>query len=241
MRKAKENFTFLNGIKDGLPIGLGYLSVSFALGVQASILGIPFFMSVFMSMTNLTSAGQLAGITIIAALGTFLEIFLTQLVINARYFLMSFSMSQKIDPSTKISTRLFYSFFLTDEIFAVASSKPGPINKKYYLGLVVLPYFSWAIGTLLGAVLGEIMPWRLADALSIALYAMLICIIIPPSIKIKGVLPAVLIAAAISCLIYYLPALSFISQGIAIIIAALIAAIVVAIIFPIKPDKEVTK
>lgn len=238
MKKSKQTYSFLNGIKDGLPIGLGYLSVSFALGVQASLLGIPFFMSVFMSMTNLTSAGQLAGITIIAAIGTFLEIFLTQLVINARYFLMSFSMSQKIDPSTKISTRLFYSFFLTDEIFAVASSKPGPINKKYYLGLVVLPYFSWAIGTLLGAVLGEVMPSRLADALSIALYAMLICIIVPPSIKIKGVLPAVLIAAGISCFIYYAPFMSFISQGIAIIIAALIAATIVAILFPIKPQKE---
>jgi len=238
MKNNHSNFTFLNGLKDGLPIGLGYLSVSFALGVQASLLGIPFFMSVFMSMTNLTSAGQLAGISIIAALGTFLEIFLTQLVINARYFLMSFSMSQKIDPSTKFSTRLFYSFFVTDEIFAVSTSKPGLINKKYYLGLVILPYFSWAIGTLLGAVMGEVLPPRLTDALSIALYAMLICIIVPPSIKVKGVLPAVLIAAGISCLLYYVPTFSVISQGIAIIIAALISASIVAIIFPIKPNKE---
>ncbi len=238
MKSSKSNFSFKNGIKDGLPIGLGYLSVSFALGVKATAVGLPFFMTVFMSMTNLTSAGQLAGITVIATLGTFLEIFLTQLVINARYFLMSFSLSQKIEPKTGVFSRLFYSFFLTDEIFAVASSKPYPLNKKYYLGLAILPYFGWALGTLLGSVLGEVLPVRFTNALGIALYAMLICIITPPSIKVKGVLPAVLLAAGISCLLNYVPTFSAISQGIAIIIAAVIAATVAALLFPIKPNKE---
>ena len=169
---------FRNGIKDGLPIGLGYLSVSFAFGVQASILGIPFYMSLFISMTNLTSAGQLAGLTVIASLGTFLEIILTQLIINSRYFLMSLTLSQKVDNSFSIGQRFFLSAFVTDEIFAVSAGKTGLINKKYFFGLVILPYLGWASGTLFGAIAGSSLPVQITNALGIALYAMFIAIII---------------------------------------------------------------
>ena len=229
---AKTNFK--NGIKDGLPIGLGYLSVSFAFGVQASIAGIPIFMSVFISMTNLTSAGQLAGLSIIAAVGTLLEMALTQIVINARYFLMSITLSQKLDDKFNTAHRFLASVFVTDEIFAVASSKPYPLNKKYYYGLVILPYLGWTLGTLLGAAAGDVLPTELTSALGIALYAMFIAIIVPPSIRHKGVLSAVLLASAISCGLYFIPIFSNLSSGLSIIISALISASVVAFIFPIK-------
>ena len=229
---------FKDGIKDGLPIGLGYLSVSFAFGVQASILGIPIFMSVFISMTNLTSAGQLAGLTVIASLGTFLEIILTQLVINARYFLMSITLSQKLDDGFNTKHRFFSSAFVTDEIFAVSAAKPTLINKKYYYGLVILPYVGWATGTLIGAAAGSILPVSIINALGIALYAMFIAIIIPPSISVKGVLPAVLIAAGLSSAMYYIPFFSALSSGLKTIICSVLAAAIAAYFFPISGGKD---
>lgn len=227
-----------NGIKDGLPIGLGYLSVSFAFGVQASIAGIPLFMSVFISMTNLTSAGQLAGLTVIATLGTILEMILTQLVINARYFLMSITLSQKLDDGFSTGHRFFSSAFITDEIFAVASSKPHLINKKYFYGLVILPYFGWALGTLLGAAAGNVLPTQITNALGIALYAMFIAIIIPPSLKSLGIACTVIFSAGLSSIFYFVPVLKqSISGGLATIICALVTALVIAVIFPV-PQKE---
>lgn len=236
--EENRQLNFKSGLKDGLPIGLGYLSVSIAFGVNASLTGLPILMSVFISMTNLTSAGQLAGLTVIAAFGTFLEMILTQLVINSRYFLMSLTLSQKIDESFTLPHRFFCSAFITDEIFAVASSKPVKLNKKYFYGLVILPYVGWAVGTLIGATAGNVLPSQITGALGIALYAMFIAIIIPPSIKTKGVFPAVIFAAAISCAFYYIPALSGVSQGISVIISALVSATVTAFLFPVKKEER---
>ncbi len=229
---------FKNGIKDGLPIGLGYLSVAFAFGVQASIAGLPFFMSVFISMTNLTSAGQLAGLTVIATLGTILEMILTQLVINARYFLMSITLSQKLDDSFTLGHRLICSAFVTDEIFAVASAKPNTLNRIYYYGLVILPYVGWTTGTLLGAIAGDVLPLFVTNSLGIALYAMFIAIIIPPSMYTRGVLPAVLFGAGLSCALYYIPFFSGISTGLSVIISAIISAGITAFVFPLKGGNE---
>ncbi len=241
MDKNRLKLKFKNGIQDGLPIGLGYLSVSFAFGVQASMLGIPFYMSLFISMTNLTSAGQLAGLTIIASFGTILEIILTQLVINSRYLLMSLTLSQKLDYSFRTRERFFFSAFVTDEIFAVSSAKHGLINKKYFLGLVILPYLGWSLGTLLGALAGGSLPLEITNALGIALYAMFIAIIIPPSISVKGVLPAVIISTGLSCAMQYISVFASISQGFKFIICAIIASMITAYFFPIEQNEEQTE
>lgn len=239
MDNNKLKLKFKNGIKDGLPIGLGYLSVSFAFGVQASILGVPFYMSLFISMTNLTSAGQLAGLTIIATLGSVLEIILTQIVINSRYLLMSLTLSQKLDGSFKTKERFFFSAFITDEIFAVSSAKHGLINKKYFLGLVILPYIGWSLGTLLGAVAGSSLPLEITNALGIALYAMFIAIIIPPSISVKGVLPAVIISTGLSCAMHYISIFNSISQGFRFIICAIFSSLITAFFFPIEQEETI--
>ena len=241
MDANQSKLKFKNGIHDGLPIGLGYLSVSFAFGVQASILGIPFYMSLFISMTNLTSAGQLAGLTVIATLGTILEMILTQLVINSRYFLMSLTLSQKLDNSFNTKERFFFSAFITDEIFAVSSAKHGLVNKKYFLGLVILPYLGWSLGTLLGALAGGSLPLEITNALGIALYAMFIAIIIPPAISIKGVLPCVIIATGLSCALHYISIFNGISQGFKFIICAIFASLITAYFFPIKQDDAETE
>ena len=238
MEKSFKPLNMKHGLKDGLPIGLGYLSVSFAFGVQASMLGIPVFMTLFISMTNLTSAGQLAGLTIIASLGTILEMILTQLVINARYFLMSITVSQKIDDKFSLAHRFLASAFITDEIFAVASAKPCSLNKKYYYGLVIFPYLGWSLGTLLGALAGDVLPSQITNALGIALYAMFIAIIVPPSIKSIGVLMVVILSAGISCALVFVPFFTQISSGLAVIISALIASAIIAFFFPIKPKED---
>lgn len=229
---------FKKGIIDGLPIGLGYLSVSFAFGVQASLLGIPVLISIFISMTNLTSAGQLAGITIIAGAGTFIEIILTQLVINSRYFIMSLSLSQKTDENFTIKKRFIASFGITDEIFGVAISKKGRISYGYFSGLTILPYVGWTLGTVLGAIAGNILPMIVTGSLGIALYSMFIAIFIPPALKNKGIILVVVIAVALSCGFYFIPFLKGISTGFATVICALIASIIVALIFPIKDEED---
>ncbi len=230
MRKA----SFYRGLQGGVPIALGYLSVSFAFGIQAAGGGLTLFQSVFISMTNLTSAGQFAGLSLMLASAPLYEMALTQLIINLRYALMSLSLSQKLDGSMTTLWRVLLSFGNTDEIFAVASSQPGKVGRDYLLGLVCLPYFGWAGGTLLGAAAGTLLPQMLTQALGIAIYGMFLAIILPPARAHKSVRLVVLAAAIISCALRYVPALRFISSGFAIIVCAVAAAALGAILFPIR-------
>ncbi len=229
---------YLTGFKDGLPIALGYLSVSFTFGITAVGMGIPPLAAVLISMTNLTSAGQLAGVTIISAGGGFLETALAQFIINLRYALMSLSLSQKLNGKYSTLHRIISSFGITDEIFAVASGKSGEISPKYMYGLITLPYIFWAAGTAAGAFLGKVLPENIKSALGIAIYGMFIAIVIPPAKKSKGVLVTAAAAAALSCLIYYVPLFQGISSGISVIICTVIAAAVGALLFPRKEKEE---
>lgn len=230
-----QTLTYKNGLTDGLPIGIGYLSVSFGFGVMAKSMGFSVIESVIIAGTNLASAGQVAGITIITACGTLFEIILAMLVINLRYSLMALTLTQKLDKSFTTPMRVFCSTFITDEIFAVSSAKPH-INTKYFLGLATLPYLGWTGGTLLGAAAGSIMPKSLAAAMGIAIYGMFIAIFVPPARKFTGALIAVLVASILSCIIKYVPFLSFISDGFSIIICAVVAAGVAAKLKPIFED-----
>ncbi len=230
--------TFKKGLKDGIPIALGYLSVSFAFGVTAVEYGLPEFIALLISMTNLTSAGQLAGITIISVCGTFVEVILTQLVINARYFLMSLTLSQKLNSKFKLLDRFLCAFGVTDEIFAVAVSNKEKVTKNYFLGLMFLPYFGWAIGTILGALLGNVLPSVIVTALSIALFAMFIAIIVPQMMDNNKVIPVVVISAGLSCIFNFVPYLNTISQGISYIICAVFASVSGALIFPISDGEQ---
>ena len=227
---------YKKGLKDGIPIALGYLSVSFAFGVTAVSLGVPEFIALIISMTNLTSAGQLAGVVIIASLGTVAEIILTQLVINARYFLMSLTLTQKLDKKFTLLDRLLCSIGITDEIFAVAVMNDKPVTRNYLLGLMTLPYLGWSCGTLLGAVLGGILPQIIVNALNIALYAMFIAIVVPTAMQNKKVIPVVIISVALSCAFTFIPVLNNVNSGIVYVVSALIASIIGALIFPIETN-----
>ena len=224
------------GIKDGVPIALGYFPVSFTFGILATSYGFSWWEATLISMLNLTSAGQFAGLNIMHAGGGLIEMALSQLVINLRYSLMSISLSQKVDQTVRGFYRWALAFGNTDEIFAVASSQQGAISRRYLLGLITLPFFGWTGGTLCGALLGAILPARLEEALGIALYGMFIAIVVPAVKRSRPVLMVVAIAALLSCLFYYIPGLNQISSGFTIIICGVVASAIGAVLFPIADD-----
>lgn len=233
----KDKF-FLIGLKDGIPIALGYLSVSFGFGISAANLGIPTLAAVFMSMTNLTSAGQVAGIHIIAAGGSLAEMALTQLIINLRYALMGLSLSQKMDHTFTMGHRMLASYGITDEVFAVAIAYPGYITPSYLYGLILLPLLGWTTGTFLGAAAGNVLPETVNAALGLAIYGMFTAIVLPAAKQEKGVLWCSVIAAFLSCAIAYIPCFSNVTQGFSVIFCAVVAAALMAVLFPESEKSE---
>ena len=229
-----KNKDFTNGLKDGIPIALGYFSVSMAFGLTAAMLGFPVWSAVLISLTNVTSAGQAATIQIMAHLGKLLEIALTTLIINMRYFLMSLSVSQKADSSMSLLKRMAVSFGITDEVFAVSMRRLKPLTASYMAGLILLPVIGWTSGTLTGAVATNILPQEISAAMGIALYGMFIAIIIPPSRDNKNVLFTVLMAVAGGIIFAYAPLLKEISSGWATIIITVLVSSIAATFMPLK-------
>lgn len=229
--------SFRAGFHDGIPIGLGYFSVAITFGMMAVMGGLPVWAALAISMTNVTSAGQFAGLTMIFGGGTLFEMALTQLVINLRYALMGLSLSQKLDRNVNVLDRLLFSFMLTDEVFAVTSGQRGEVGKRYLFGVMIAPYLGWSLGTLCGAVASGLLPDAVRSALSIAIYGMFIAIVAPVAGKSRPVLGVVAAAVALSCAIRYVPALnSHISSGFAIILCTLLAAGAGAWFAPVTED-----
>ncbi len=228
--------SFMKGLRHGVAIGLGYLSVSFAFGMKAVADGLTPLEAVLISITNLTSAGQVAAVPLIIAQSSLVEMALTQLIINLRYALMSISLSQKMREDMTTPRRMLFAFVHTDEVFAVASSQPGKLEHSYLYGLITLPFLGWTLGTLLGAVAGQLLPAFVRTALTFAIYGMFMAIILPPARKEKPVCLVVVLSVILSCCFRYVPFLSGISGGFVIILCAVAAAGVGAWLFPIKED-----
>lgn len=229
---------YLHGIKKGFPIFLGYLPVSFTFGFMAVSGGMPVWVAVLVSVTNLTSAGQFAGTNLIFAQAGYLELALTTFVINLRYSLMSLSLSQKINPKIPVWKRLIFSFGITDETFVVASMEPGRLSASYLLGLITLPFVGWSLGTLLGGTISTLLPLTLQNAMGIGLYAMFIALIVPASREKKEVCFVVILAIAFTCLLKYAPVLKNISSGFRVILATILAAGTGAFLFPESRKEE---
>ncbi len=237
--KMKEHNSFTKGIKDGLPICLGYLSVAFAFGIFATENGLNILEALLISMTNVTSAGQLAGVPIIVSGGTLIELAVSQLIINLRYALMSISLSQKLGRSIKLFDRFIISFVNTDEVFAVASAKASLVGRNYMYGLILMPYIGWSMGTLLGAGAGNILPASVVSALGIAIYGMFVAIVIPQVKKSRQTAMCVLTAVILSCVFKYVPMLNEIPSGFTVIICAALASLIFAAVMPVE-NKEAT-
>ena len=230
--------SFKKGLKDGLPIAIGYFSVSFAFGIFAIENGLTVFQAVIISLLNLTSAGQLAAVPIIAGGGTFLELALSQLVINSRYSLMSVSLSQKLSKRVKLPQKLLIAYGNTDEIFAVSVSNKGDVGTKYMLGIILLPVIGWTSGTFLGGFVGNILPPMVTAALGVAIYGMFVAIVMPVAKKEKMTALCVLLAIAIRCAFRYIPLLKSVPSGFTVIICAVVASALFAIIAPIKTEEK---
>lgn len=231
---AESNKTwYLRGLKAGIPIGLGYLAVAFTLGIAARSAGLTAFQATLTSFLINASAGEFVGFTLIGAGASYLEVAVMEAVANARYLLMSFSLSQKLRPQTGLLHRLLIGWYVTDEVFGVSVSAPGYLNPFYTYGAITMACPGWAIGTGLGVIMGNILPDRVVSALSVGLYGMFIAIFVPESKRSRTVLIVVLASMALSFALARIELFSGISEGVRTIILTVALSAAAAVIAPV--------
>ena len=236
MKTETNKNWYIAGLRDGVPIGLGYLAVSFALGIAAKQAGLTAFQATLASLLCNASAGEYAGFTVIASNAPYVEMAVITLIVNARYLLMSAALSQKFTPSIPFIHRLGVGYVITDEIFGASVTKPGVIHPFYNYGLASSSLSLWALGTCLGVILGNVLPANVVTALSVLLYGMFLAIIIPPAKQSKVVLGLIIAAFAASYACSVLPGISVLSEGNRIIILTVVLSLAAAVLFPIEED-----
>lgn len=229
---------FLEGLRDGLPIGLGYFAVAFSLGIVAQKAGVGAFQGFFASFFNMASAGEYALFTSIASKVSFLEIAIITLVVNARYLLMSCVFSQHFDENTKPIHRFLVGFGVTDEIFGITIARKGKIQPFYNYGAIIISLLLWSIGTSLGIIAGNFLPQSIVSALSVALYGMFLAIIVPPAKKNIVIAIGVLVSFGVSYCFSVLPYIKNLSSGNRTIIVTVLISAILALIKPIKTEEE---
>lgn len=240
LQPQSNTTAFKDGMKDGVPIGLGYLAVSFSLGIMAKKAGLTPFQGFLASFLCNASAGEYAGFSIIAAGATYLEMALAIFIANARYLLMSCALVQRFSPKTSIFHRLIMAFDITDEVFAISIARPGFLNPCYTYGAMTTTMPLWAIGTALGVMAGNMLPNRLVSAFSVALYGMFLAVIIPPAKKDKIIAGLIVICFTLSFLSCYIPFIKEMSDGTKTIVLTVLISSIAAILFPRKEERAVT-
>ncbi len=226
------------GFRDGIPIGLGYLAVSFSLGIAAKNAGLTAFQSFLASLLCNASAGEYAGFTIIATDATYFAMAVATFVANARYLLMSCALSQRIKSGTSLIHRLLLGFFITDEFFGITIARKGNVNPYYTYGAILFASPCWAVGTALGTIAGNILPLRIVSALSVALFGMFLAIIVPPTKGNKALMGIVIFSFLSSLAFAYLPVINQIPEGTRTIILTVVISSVAALLFPVKDEQE---
>lgn len=232
MDKALDKSAFYEGLRDGIPIGLGYFAVAFSLGIAYRNAGITAFQGFLTSITNATSAGQFAAVSIIASNASYFEMALTTLIINARYFLMSAALSQKLSPKMPFFHRFIFGAAVTDELFGINIGRPGYLNPYYYYGAALAAVPSWATGTAVGIIAGNMLPSRIVSALAVALYGMFLAVIIPPARKHKIIFALVLCSFIASLVANLWAPLAELSGGTRIIVLTVTISAIAAYFFP---------
>lgn len=236
--QGSHSSAFRAGIKDGIPIALGYLAVSFSLGIAAKESGLNVLQGFLVSLFNNASAGEYAGFTVIAADAAYWEIALITLIANARYILMSCALSQRLSHDTPFYHRLILAYDVADEIFGITIARPGFIDPYYTYGAIAVAAPCWAVGTAVGAAMGSILPPRVISALGVALYGMFLAVIIPPSRKSKTVAGIVAASFILSFAAAYLPLISELSEGTRTIILTVVISAAAALLFPVKKENR---
>lgn len=238
---SKRSSVFREGIRDGIPIGLGYFAVAFSLGIAARNAGLSAFQGFLASILNNASAGEYAAFTLIAANASYLEMALITLITNARYLLMSCALSQRFSSDTPFYHRLLIGYDVTDELFGITIARPGALNPYYTYGAIIVATPCWATGTALGIIAGNLLPLRIVSALSVALYGMFLAVIIPPARKNKIIASIILISFAASYAAACLPVISTLSNGTRTIILTVTISAAAAILFPVHQEKKEAK
>ena len=227
---------FYDGMKAGMPVCIGYFSVSFGFGAMAVAQGLSILQAILISASNLTSAGQFAGLTVIASGALIIEMILTQLVINSRYALMSLALGQRLGTRAGTGSRLFAAFFNTDEVFALGMARQQPLTIRFFVGAGLVAFLGWTAGTAMGAIAGSLLPLSVRAALGVMLYGMFIAIVIPQTKQEKSILVCMIIALIFSCLFTWMPLLNKVSSGLSIVICTVATASLCALLFPIKEE-----
>ena len=229
---------YFKGLRDGIPIALGYFAVAFTLGIAAKKAGLGAFQAFLASGLTNASAGGYAAFTLIGSGAAYIELAITELIVNARYLLMSCALSQKIAPETPLFHRMLMAFDVTDEIFGISVSVTGTLNPFYNYGAMSVAIPGWAFGTLFGVIMGNVLPARLVSALSVGLYGMFLAIIIPPARKNKIIAALVIISMAASLAFSKISLLANVSDGMKIIILTVVLSLLAAVLFPVKDEEE---
>jgi len=229
---------YKRGLRDGVPIALGYFAVAFTLGIVAKHAGLTAVQTFLATALTNASAGGYAGFKIIEESAPYLDMALTIFVVNIRYFLMSCALSQKLSPKTSLMHRIFIGFDVTDEIFGISMAVKGELNPWYNYGAMTVSIPCWATGAALGVVMGNALPQSLVNALSVGLYGMFLAIIIPPAKKNKIIAGIVAVSMILSFGFSKLPFLSSLSSGMRVIILTVIIAFAAAVLFPVKEEVE---
>ena len=228
------NSTFLRGVRDGIPIALGYYAVAFSLGIIASNAGIGALLGFVGSFFTRASAGEYGVYTLVAASATYAEVVGMSLITNLRYLLMSTALSQKFSEGTSLAKRVLVSFCVTDEIFGISIAYPGNLEPAYTYGAALISTVFWASGTASGIIAGDVLPANVVSALSVALYGMFLAIIIPPSHKDRAVGIAVVMSFVLSGVCAVMPVVSDLSSGTRTILLTILISATAAICKPVK-------
>lgn len=236
--KHEKALALREGLRDGVPIGLGYLAVSFSLGIAARNVGVTPFQGFLASLFTIASAGEHAAFTLIGAAAAYIEMALVILITNGRYLLMSCAMSQRLDPDMPMIHRVGMGALITDEIFGASMARSGYLRPEYTYGLALSSVLPWAIGTALGIIMGNLLPVSVVSALGVTLYGMFIAIIIPPARKSPIIASIVLVSFVISYFSGILPLVKSLSEGNRIIILTVVLSAIAAILFPVKEEPE---
>ncbi len=229
---------YRQGFRAGMPVCVGYFSVSFGFGAMAIAQGLGLWEAVLISASNLTSAGQFAGLTVITAGAGILELILTQLVINSRYALMGLALSQRLGPKCGALPRMAAAFFDTDEVFALGMARQGRLTVSFFVGAGTVAALGWIGGTAMGALAGSLLPLSVRLSLGALLYGMFIAIVVPQARQEKPMLICMVLALVLSCLFAWLPGLKDVSGGLAIVLCTVAAAAVCALLFPIEEESQ---
>lgn len=229
---------FKNGLRDGIPIALGYFAVAFSLGIVAKKAGLNPFQGFISSILNHASAGEYAEFTVIIANAPYIEMAFVILITNIRYLLMSCALSQRFAPDSSLLHRIFVGFGITDEIFGISIARAGSLNPYYNYGAMAIALPSWAMGTALGIIAGNILPTSVVSALSVALYGMFVAIIVPAAKSNRVVAGTIIISFVVSFVVSKISLFDNMSDSMKISLLTILISGAAAIFFPVKDETE---